>query len=226
MSEQLGFDLQSAPALGRADFLVAPSNAVAFAMIERWAFWTGGKLVLTGPAGSGKTHLAHVWAASTGARIVAASDLCAQTIPELAQGALAVEDIPGIAQDDAAQTALFHVHNLVLAEGHPLLLTGRGAANRWGLSLPDLESRIAAAQSAELQTPDDTLLAAVLAKLFADRQITPKADLIPYLLLRMDRSFDAARQIVADLDAASLAQKRPVSRTLAARVLDKDRGAG
>lgn len=226
MSEQLGFDLHSAPALGRADFLVAPSNAVAFAMIERWPLWTGGKLVLTGPAGSGKTHLAHVWAASTGATIVQAAELSAQSIPDLAQGPVAVEDVPGAAGDPDAQTALFHLHNLVLAEGHPLLLTGDGAASRWGLTLPDLASRIAAAQSVELQAPDDTLLAAVLAKLFADRQITPKADLIPYLLLRMDRSFETARVVVAALDSAALALKRPVSRTLAARLLDKGPGAG
>lgn len=221
MSGQLGLNLQSAPALGRADFLVAPSNAMAFAMIERWPLWTGGKLVLTGPAGSGKTHLAHVWAASTGATLVQAANLGPKNIPELANGPVAVEDVPDAAEDPAAQTALFHLHNLVLAEGHPLLLTGGRGASRWGLTLPDLASRIAAAQSVELQAPDDTLLAAVLAKLFADRQITPKADLIPYLLLRMDRSFEAARAVVADLDAASLAQKRPVSRALAGRLLDK-----
>lgn len=222
MSEQLGFDLQSVPALGRTDFLVAPSNAVAVAMIEGWRDWSGRKFVLTGPEGSGKTHLAHVWTAIANARIVGAKDLTERRIPELAQSAVAVEDVPGIASDPAAQTALFHLHNLVLAEGHPLLMTGAGPSAGWGITLPDLASRIAAAPSAALKPPDDTLLAAVLAKLFADRQITPKADLIPYLVLRIDRSFAAARRVVADLDAASLAQKRPVSRTLAARMLDKD----
>lgn len=221
MSEQLGLDLQSVPALGRADFLVAPSNAVAFAMIDRWPTWAGGKLVLSGPEGSGKTHLVHVWAAAAQARIICAADISEADIPALAAGPVAVEDVPGIADDPAAQTALFHLHNLVLAEGHPLLLTGRGAASRWGLTLPDLVSRIAAAQAAELQPPDDTLLAAVLAKLFADRQIMPKIDLIPYLILRMDRSFAAARQMVAALDTASLALKKPVTRNLAAALLDK-----
>ena len=225
MTEQLGFDLQSVPALGRSDFLVAPSNAVAVAMIEGWRDWQRGKFVLTGPEGSGKTHLAHVWAASSGARIVSAIDLSTCEIPALAQTAIAVENVPEIAGDPEAQTALFHLHNLVLAEGHPLLLTGAGPSVAWGLTLPDLASRIAAAPSATLEPPDDTLLAAVLAKLFADRQITPKADLIPYLILRIDRSFAAARDVVAALDAASLAQKRPVSRTLAARLLDKEAGA-
>ncbi|WP_195818514.1 chromosomal replication initiator DnaA [Roseobacter sp. MH60115] len=221
MPEQLGFDLPSVPALGRADFLVAPSNAVAVAMIESAR---ADKLVLTGPEGAGKTHLAHVWATQTGARIFSARDLARHDIPELAQGAVAVEDVPEIATDADAQTALFHLHNLVLAEGHTLLLTGCGAVRDWGLTLPDLASRVSAAQSAALDAPDDTLLSAVLAKLFADRQVTPKADLIPYLIRRMDRSFAAARALVERLDTASLAQKRPISRALAATLLDNDQG--
>ncbi|MDW3183632.1 chromosomal replication initiator DnaA [Roseobacter sp.] len=221
MPEQLGFDLPSVPALGRADFLVAPSNAVAVAMIESAR---ADKLVLTGPEGAGKTHLAHVWATQTGARILSARDLAQHDIPELAQGAVAVEDVPDIATDADAQTTLFHLHNLVLAEGHTLLLTGCGAVRDWGLTLPDLASRVSAAQSAALDAPDDTLLSAVLAKLFADRQVTPKADLIPYLIRRMDRSFAAARALVERLDTASLAQKRPISRALAATLLDNDQG--
>lgn len=221
MPEQLGFDLPSVPALGRADFLVAPSNAVAVAMIESAR---ADKLVLTGPEGAGKTHLAHVWATQTGARILPAKDLAQHDIPELAQGAVAVEDVPDIATDADAQTALFHLHNLVLAEGHTLLMTGCGAVRDWGLTLPDLASRVSAAQSAALDAPDDTLLSAVLAKLFADRQVTPKADLIPYLIRRMDRSFAAARALVERLDTASLAQKRPISRALAATLLDNDQG--
>jgi chromosomal replication initiation ATPase DnaA len=195
-------------------------------MIENWRNWSGRKLVLSGPDGAGKTHLAHVWSGLSGARIVSATALTEAMIPDLAQGPVAVEDVPEIAGDPAAQTALFHLHNMVLAEGHALLLTGRGEASRWGLSLPDLASRISGTQSATLAPPDDALLAAVLAKLFADRQITPKPDVIPYLIRRIDRSFAAAREIVALLDTASLAQKRPLTRKLAAAVLDKDTNLG
>lgn len=218
MAEQLGFELPSVPALDRSDFLVAPSNAIAVALIE-----DGGadKLVLTGQDGAGKTHLAHVWAKRHGARIIAATALAEADVPDLAQSSVAVEDVPQIAGDSAAEKSLFHLHNLVLANGHALLLTGRSAVRDWGIALPDLASRIAAAPAAPLDPPDDTLLAAVLAKLFADRQLTPKADLIPYLLRRMDRSFAAAQDIVQRLDAASLAQKRPISRTLAGEILDK-----
>ncbi|WP_187429232.1 DnaA regulatory inactivator Hda [Roseobacter fucihabitans] len=219
MPEQLGFDLPRVAALRRADFLVAPSNAVALAMIEDPAT---DKLVLSGPDGSGKTHLAHIWAAQRDAKILPATALREDAVPNLAQGSVALEDVPLIAGDPEAQTALFHLYNLVLAEGHALLLTGRSVARDWGLTLPDLASRITAAPAVSVQVPDDALLAAVLAKLFADRQLTPKTDLIPYLIRRMDRSFAAAGAIVERLDAASLAQKRPLSRSFAATLLDKE----
>ncbi|TMM50904.1 chromosomal replication initiator DnaA [Sulfitobacter sabulilitoris] len=220
MTRQLSFDLPARPALGRDDFMVAPSNAIAVAMIENWQGWAGGKLALTGPPGAGKTHLAHVWAAAADARIVPARDLAGADIPSLAQTCVAVEDVPAIKGDIAAQTALFHLHNLVLSEGRSLLLTGSGAVPHWPLDLPDLVSRIAAAPTAALDPPDDALLCAVLAKLFADRQLTPKPDVIPYLARRMVRSFAAAGDLVAALDSASLARQRPVTRALAAQVLD------
>lgn len=221
MAEQLGFDLPSRPALGRDAFFVAPNNAMALAMIDGWQAWAGGKLVLTGPPGSGKTHLTHVWADMANAQIIEADALQTADIPTLASGNVAVEDVPNIAGVPAAQTALFHLHNLVLAEGHALLLTGAPPAATWALELPDLMSRLRGTTEISLAAPDDTLLAAVLVKLLADRQLSPKPDLIPYLLTHMDRSFAAAQQITQRLDAASLALKRPLTRALAVQVLDK-----
>lgn len=221
MATQLGLDLPARAALGRDDFMVAPSNAVALAMIDGWQGWPLHKLVLSGPDGSGKTHLAHVWAANAGARIVAATDLAADRIEPLAQTAIAVEDVPDIRADTDAQTALFHLHNLLHIAGLPLLMTGTQAPAHWAMSLPDLQSRIDAAGHAALDAPDDSLLASVLAKLFSDRQLVPRADVIPYLVTRMERSFDAAGRIVAALDSASLARKKPVTRALASELLDK-----
>lgn len=221
MAQQLGLALPGRTALGRDDFFVAPSNALAVASIEGWRDWAGRKLALTGPHGSGKTHLTHVWATLSDARIVQARDLTDADIPTLAQSSIAVEDVPEIAGDSDAETALFHLHNLVLAEGHSLLLTGTPPVPQWRLTLPDLTSRTRAAGAAALEAPDDMLLSAVLAKLLADRQLTPKPDLIPYLLARMERSFAAAGRVVDALDTASLAQKKPVTRSLAAQVLDK-----
>ncbi|SFT48027.1 P-loop NTPase family protein [Sedimentitalea nanhaiensis] len=222
MAEQLSFDLPAKPVLGRDDFFVSPANALAVAMIDSPQTWPGGKLVLTGPGGAGKTHLTHVWAAQTGAQILAAVDLSRQEIPLLAQGPVAVEDVPDIASDAPAQNALFHLHNLLMAQGQRLLMTGRLAPNLWNLSLPDLQSRVQGAAHITLDAPDDKLLAAVLAKLFADRQITPKPDVIPYLLHRMDRSFLDATRIVERLDRAALAQGRTLSRRLASESLEAD----
>lgn len=221
MPEQLSFELPSKTALGRDDFLVAPSNAVAVAMIENWPNWCGCKLVLAGPEGSGKTHLAHVWASLSGATIIHATELSHADIPLLARTEIAVEDVPQIAGHSIAEQALFHLHNLLLAEGHSLLMTGLGEPSHWQLALPDLQSRISATQTALLEAPDDALLAAVIAKLFADRQITPKADVIPYMIRRIDRSFAAAQRAVEMLDTASLVQKRALTRNLAAATLDK-----
>ena len=222
MARQLGLNLPVRTVLGRDDFLVAPSNAVAVALIDRWPDWPGGKLLLAGPEGAGKTHLAHVWAAVSGARVVAAAALADGDIPALATTPVAVEDVPAIAGDAAAETALFHLHNLVLERGHSLLLTGRGAPAHWPLSLPDLKSRLQGTTLAELAPPDDNLLAAVLAKQFADCQTMPRPDVIPYLVAHMSRSFAAARDIVARLDAESLARKRPITRNMAIALLRED----
>ncbi|KMK67673.1 DnaA ATPase domain-containing protein [Puniceibacterium sp. IMCC21224] len=219
MAEQLRFDLPFRPALGRGDFYISVANALASRMVDSAQLWPGGKLVLVGPAGSGKTHLAHVWSTESGARILAATDLPDADIPALAEGPVCVEDVSAIAGDAAAEEALFHLHNLVLAQGHRLLVTARTPPAQWALHLPDLASRMTGTQTARLEHPDDDLLAAVMAKLFADRQIVPAPDVLPYLVRHMSRSFDMARQLVTELDKEALGRPRGVSRNLARTVL-------
>jgi chromosomal replication initiation ATPase DnaA len=221
MIEQLSFKLPVVPALGRDDFMIAPSNALAVSMIEATQSWVGHKLILCGPEGSGKTHLAHVWAGAQHGTIVDARDLHEHDIPKLASSGVVIENVPSIAQDRDAQTALFHLHNLMQSNRSPLLMTGTGTPNHWGMSLPDLQSRIDAAGTATLSPPDDTLLGAVIAKQFGDRQLMPRTDVIPYLVLRIDRSFAAARDVVAAMDTHSLSRHKPLTRTLAAQVLDR-----
>lgn len=217
-ARQIPLDLQGRPATGRAEFFVSEANRSALAAIDAWAAWPGGKQVLMGPEGSGKTHLVHVWAEATGARVVEAGRLREAEVPLLADhGRVAVEDVSRAGE--AGERALLHLHNLLAARGGSLLLTGRGAPSRWGVALPDLASRIEAAGVARLEPPDDALLAALLVKLFADRQIKAPPALVAWLLPRMERSFAAAQRIVAGLDALALAEGRPVSRALAARVL-------
>jgi chromosomal replication initiation ATPase DnaA len=178
-------------------------------------------MVLVGPPASGKTHLAHVWAESTGASLHAAPSLATADIATLgAAPAVVIEDCETLPQTVGAQEALFHLHNMLAAKGSALLLTAAIAPRDWGLTLPDLTSRVQAASVTRLDGPDDALLSAVLVKLFADRQITVSPALVAYLLPRMDRSFAAARLLVADLDAAALARGTGVTRALAATVLD------
>ena len=219
MAEQLGLDLPARAALGRDDFFVSDANAMALAMVESWPNWAGNKLAIIGPEGSGKTHLAHVWAAQSGARIVDATTLSKDAVPDLAQTPVAVENVPAIATDPDAQDALFHLHNLTLAEGHSLLVTGVSEPKHWGLTLPDLKSRLQGTTTAVLNEPDDALLSILLAKLFDDRQLIPNAETIAYMVKHMDRSFAEARRLVREIDQASLAKKRPVTRALAAEIL-------
>jgi chromosomal replication initiation ATPase DnaA len=222
VTRQLAFDLPARVALGRDNFFVSPSNALALAALDGWRSWPGGRMLLQGPHGAGKTHLAHVWAAESGAMVVAARGLSARDLPALAEaGAVVVEDAEAVTGLAADETALFHLHNLVGARPGALLLTATQPVRDWGLSLPDLESRMQAMPVAQLDPPDDALLSAVLVKLFADRQLTVAPALIPYLASRMDRSFEAARALVARLDAMALAEGRAVTRQLASTLLDR-----
>jgi chromosomal replication initiation ATPase DnaA len=217
VARQLALTLPARSARGRADFILAAPNAHAVALVEGWRAWPQGKLMLVGPEGAGKTHLAHVWAAESGARL-----WDARLLPRAeGLGAAVVEDVDRIAGDAGGEEALFHFHNTLLGHGGRLLMTGRGHPSTWGIVLPDLASRLTGTLVADIGPPDDALLQAVLLKHFADRQLIAQKTLIPWLVRRMPRSFAAAAAIVAALDAEALAQGRAVSRTLAARILDK-----
>lgn len=219
MAQQLPLDLPTRTALGRGDFFVSPSNAVALASLEGWQNWPNRKLILAGPNGAGKTHLAHVWAAMSGARIIQATDLPKADITDLALGNLVVEDARKIAGHRDMEEALFHTHNLLLAEGRHLLLTADQPPSRWALAIPDLQSRMDGTSVTKLDAPDDSLLAAMLAKLFADRQLTPSPDAVTYLLRNMERSAAEVARIVAEMDRRALADGRKITRNLALEVL-------
>lgn len=216
MIRQLAFDLPSSEAMTRDHFFVAPSNALALQMAEAWRDWPGRKLLLVGPEGAGKSHLAHIWAALADAVILSAETLSTVDIASLTGHPVVVEDADQIGH---AEAQLFHLHNLATTTG-ALLLTARTPPRDWGLSLPDLKSRMQATPIAQLDAPDDALLSAVLVKLFSDRQVAVPANLIPFLVSRMPRSVGAARALVTALDARALAAGRPITRALAGEVLD------
>ena len=217
MTAQLAFDLAQRPALGAEDFLVAESNAEAVSWLDRWPDWPGRGLVLHGPPGSGKSHLVHVWQAATGGTLLSPESVAAASAGVLASGASSV------ALDDADRAPqnehLLHLYNSIVEAGGTLLLTGRTPPARWPVSLADLRSRLRALPAVAVLSPDDSLLAALRVKLFADRQLRVAADLVHYLVGRLERSPDAARRAVAALDEAALAKGREITVPLAREVL-------
>ncbi|WP_417249966.1 AAA family ATPase [Celeribacter sp.] len=224
MTDQLAFHLPAREALARDSFFVAPSNRIAVATLDNSDGWPSGKLVLVGPKGAGKTHLAHVWGAERQAQIISYDALAQADIPALAAARhVVVEDadrIGTLPNPTAAEEALFHLHNMVLAEGGRLLVTATAAPNHWTLGLPDLASRMQGTTVVKINDPDDMLLSAMLIKQFDDRQLAVPAGLIPYLVKRITRSAQSVRDVVEALDTAALQARKPVSQKLAAQVLD------
>ena len=215
--EQLVFELPHRPALGLEDYLVSGSNAAAVALVDRWPDWPAGAAIISGPPGCGKSHLANVWRMKSNADAVLASHIAISDVPDLASsGALIVEDIA----ETRDEPALFHLLNLVREQRLAMLLTSASAPGDLGLSLPDLRSRLKALPHALIAPPDDALLRAVLVKLFADRQLSVDPQIIAYLLVRMERSMEAASRLVAEVDRRSLALQRAVTRPVAAAALE------
>lgn len=221
-SAQFSFALPLTTAYRQADFAVSASNRTAYEQVISWPDWSQPVLILQGPAASGKTHLAHIWAEQSAARVMFAAQLnteAAAAIIEAGEAARpwVVEGIDAVAEE----AALFHLLNAVREHGGSLLLTTPQPPAQLEWQLADLRSRLCAAPLAALDTPDEEVLAAVIRKQFADRQLRVGDDVIHYLLLRMSRSFDAARDWVERIDKAALAQQRKVTVALVRNLLDE-----
>jgi chromosomal replication initiation ATPase DnaA len=215
--KQLVFELPHRAAMGLEDFLVSESNDAAVALVDRWPDWPIGAAVLSGPKGSGKTHLANVWQARAAATAFEASAISREAVPAIAsKGAILIEDVQKIADE----AALFHLLNLVREQRLQILLTTDTVPGDLQIALPDLRSRLKALPLATIDPPDDALLRAVLVKLFADRQLAVEPHLVDYVLVRMERSMAAAERFVAEADRRALALQRRVTRAIAAATLD------
>lgn len=213
---QLVLALNHAESFAREDFLRGPSNAVALTLIDRWPDWPDRIVALIGPEGSGKSHLAAIWAETAGARVLAAK-LLAQIDPPsaLATGALIIEDLE---PDGLDERALFHLINLAREEGAYVLLTSRTAVAGFSLTIRDLVSRLRALPSVAMAPPDDALLRSLIVKLAADRQLAVDETLVNYLANRVERSFAGARAAIVRLDQEAMRLHRPVTRALAAEI--------
>lgn len=214
---QFTLDLELPPHFGRDDFLVSATNASALRMIEAWPEWPDSVMLLLGAPGTGKSHLAAIWAARAGADIISASALIETDFATLAtRPALVIENADVIG---AAETDLFHLLNLARERKTSMLFTAQRRPELWGLATADLLSRLRLAPAVELGTPDDAFLNAVLVKLFCDRQLIVDAAVVDYIALHIDRSLDMARCVVALLDREGLARGGKVTRTMARELL-------
>lgn len=216
--KQLAFDLPLDARYGREDFLVSPSNERAYALIEQWPDWTEPVIFLHGAEGSGKSHLASIWATAAHAWTTDAFGIASAQVPHLlSNGALLVEDIDRMEAGDEA--ALFHLTNLARERRAFVLLTSRVPLEALRLKTPDLLSRLRLAPSVALEPPDDALLRAVLVKLFVDRQLVVDTSVVDYLSLRIERSLAAAATVVARLDNEALSRGRRITRPMTAAVV-------
>jgi chromosomal replication initiation ATPase DnaA len=213
---QLVLALEHAESFAREDFLAGPSNAAALALIDRWPDWPDRVMALIGPEGSGKTHLASIWAQAAGARVLAAKLLTDIDLPAaFATGALVVEDLAFAGLDERA---LFHLINFAREQAAFVLITSRLPLSTFPVAIRDLASRLRAVPVVSLAPPDDALLRSLIVKLAADRQLSIDEALVAYLAKRIERSFVAARAAVARLDQEAMRRHRPVTRALAAEL--------
>jgi len=215
-ADQLTLDLSVRQAQGRADFLVTGSNADAVAWLDKWPDWPGHALCLYGPKGSGKSHLLNLWCTRTNARRITLEELNGASVPELAaHGTVALDDAVTPQGIITAMEPLLHLYNLLREQGGYLLLVARRPPRQWQVPLADLRSRLRAALAVGIQVPDDQLLVAVMAKMFADRQVRVGPGVLSYLANRIERSFAAAEAAVINLDRTSLSGQRPITVPLA-----------
>ena len=214
-ARQLPLNLTHRAAMTRADFLTGAANQAAIALVDNWPAWPHRVVLLSGPAGSGKTHLVEIWRTVSAAAVKPANAL-GDVEALVGAPAIAIEDLHAGPLDEAG---LFHLINLSGERRVPLLFTSRQPAGGLPVRLPDLASRLRAARPVDLGAPDDALLRLVLVKLFADRQLTVDPGVIETIVTRMERSLEAANQIVAELDREALAGGRAISRRLAAETL-------
>jgi chromosomal replication initiation ATPase DnaA len=214
---QLAFALPHAESLTRDNFLEGPANAAGLALVESWPDWPNQIMLLVGPEGSGKSHLAAIWAEQAGARSISAHALTATAVPgALATGALVVEDLKS---PDLDERALFHLLNLAREDAASVLITAREPPTALNIELRDLRSRLRAVPTVLLLPPDDQLFRALIVKFCADRQLTVDETVVSYLATRIERSYAAVRQAVELLDTEALRLGRPVTRALAADLL-------
>lgn len=189
--------------------VVTEANRDAAHLLTQWRAWPNGALALVGPKGAGKTHLALAWALEAGARQLqpAASPETAATLFQEADRRLVVDDADGPRNEEM----LWRLLDLARTEGGAVLLVAAEPPARWPVSTPDLASRLKSLAVARLQEPDQALMEVVLRRICREQFIYLRDDAARYLALRLPRTFEAAHQAAAALDADLVRGAKPVS---------------
>ena len=212
---QLPLDLQFRPAYGRDDFLVTGSNKDAVAMIDAWPASWGGFPALTifGPAGSGKSHLAAVWANKTNALNLSPADFTQIRTEDIISQKrhVALERLDLLTGDDALEQKLFHLYNAMNAGKYSLLLTSHIAPAKLDFSLRDLSSRLRASSAVEIRQPDDDLFCYVLAKQLHDQGFIVPDKVAKYAVERMERAWPVMDALVVLLAKHATAEKKGIT---------------
>ncbi len=200
----------------RDDLVVSDPLSHAIRLIDDWPAWPSPVTILAGPTGSGKTHLANIWRDKAQATAISVCPGNTESLGVAERGPVLVEDMDRTGFD---QTLLFHLINTVRQNRTSMLITSRIWPAAWPVELPDLRSRLKAATIVEIGEPDDELLARVIVKLFADRQLVVDEKVVSYLVNRMERSLDAAQLIVHRMDNLALSRGSRINRRIAGEVL-------
>ena len=212
---QLPFEWGHEPSHHEDDFIEGDGNRLALAHIRAFPNWPGSLTLIEGPAKSGKSHLARIWAERTGAQVAAAGELEALAGAG-GQAPLVVEDVDRTGYDE---DALFHLLNQAMRDGRPMLMTAREPVANWPFETDDLKSRARLAAHFTVAVTDDIQLSQMFVKLFGDRQVTVDPKIISYLVARMERSPEEAVALADLVDRIALSRGTAITRSVAAAAL-------
>jgi chromosomal replication initiation ATPase DnaA len=212
--------------LGEEDFLVTPCNENAYMAIKLWPNWQHFALNIYGPKSSGKSHLANIWINQLQHSlprpiqipILSAHNINMKNVNKIAN------EYPYIVVDnlDASinEEAFFHLYNFYNVLERFVLFISEVPPSKLSLKLPDLRSRLNIVPCVEILQPDDEMLMALIVKLFNDRQIIISQDILDYMLIHTERSFNYISRLVAEIDDISWTYGRAVSIAIVKDALD------
>jgi chromosomal replication initiation ATPase DnaA len=210
-AQQIPFALPVDPSMGEDDFLITPSNQMAASQLNQ-----DGPVLLLGPKGTGKSHLARIWQKRNKAALfdVARGDIAAL------HSAVMWEDADHTGWNAHTQENAFHLLNTVKEKKLALLITAATPPAQWKLTLADLRSRLLALPVAQMDMPDDALVAGLLLKHFKDRQLRVSEEVLNYMIPRIARDGVVIERVVRELDTLSLANNRAITIPLIRKILD------